>query len=59
MDLNQTAQLLGVSVVTCRRLIARRALAHRKIGGLIRIDVRDLEDYLARTHVRAIASPTL
>ena len=46
LNLRDTAAYLGISKRTARRLIDQRAVAFFKVGGSIRIDKTDLDDYL-------------
>lgn len=39
--IRETAEFLGVAVVTVRRMIANGSLKARKIGSAVRIDPRD------------------
>lgn len=58
LTLGLVAQTLQVSVVTVRRLIARRALASHKIGGQVRVSIRDLDAYLAKTRINPVGENT-
>jgi excisionase family DNA binding protein len=47
------ARYLGVSERTIRRLVASRAISHRRVAGLVRFTNEDIEDYLRRVLVVA------
>ncbi len=47
-DVQQAGVFLGVSPWTVRNLIWAADLPHVKVGRLIRVDLRDLETYVAR-----------
>ena len=51
IDVAHAAQYLGVSERTIRRLVAGRAIGHRRLAGLVRFTQGDLDGY-----VRAIGS---
>ena len=51
VDVKGAAVMLGVSVVTLRRMVARGEIAFRRVGsrgGRIRFTVGDLNEYLER-----------
>lgn len=47
-DVNQAGVFLGVSGWSVREMIWRGDLPHVRVGRLIRVDLRDLENYIAR-----------
>ncbi len=47
-DVNQAGDFLGVSGWSVREMIWRGDLPHVRVGRLIRVDLRDLENYIAR-----------
>jgi excisionase family DNA binding protein len=58
LDVKGAAQRLGLSEITFRRMIAKREIAHTRIGsgrGVIVFTEDDIQDYLRRRHV-AIAA---
>ncbi len=54
LDVAAAADYLGTGERFIRRLIAERRIAFVKVGRLVRIDVRDLEDFLAAGRVEAV-----
>lgn len=54
VDLAKSAALLGVSVKTVRREIARGKLRALQIGRVWRVRVAELEAYLKRLEARAM-----
>lgn len=48
LDVTQAGVFLGVSPWTVRNLIWAADLPHVKVGRLLRVDLRDLETYVAR-----------
>lgn len=53
LSLKEAADVLLVSTRTVRRLLDARKLSYYKIGGLIKIDKKDIDVYLASTRVEA------
>ena len=47
-DVAAVAARLNISTKSVRRMIARGAIAHHRIGKLIRISAADLSEYIAR-----------
>lgn len=47
-DVKEASAFLGVSPWTVRELIWRGDLAHVRVGRLIRLDLRDLENFISR-----------
>ncbi len=47
-DVKQAGVFLGVSAWTVRELIWAGKLPHVRVGRLIRLDLRDLESFIAR-----------
>jgi len=45
-SLHTVSERLGISIRTVRRLIASGALSYHRIGRLIRISQKDLDQYL-------------
>jgi len=54
-DVRQAGVFLGVSAWTVRELIWRGDLPHIRVGRLIRLDLRDLESFIARNRTEAIS----
>jgi excisionase family DNA binding protein len=52
-DVEDAAQYLKVSERTVRRLVASRAIRHRRVAGLVRFTREDLENYVESTLVAA------
>jgi excisionase family DNA binding protein len=51
IDVAHAAQYLDVSERTIRRLVASRAIGHRRVAGLIRFTPADLADYIENIRV--------
>ncbi len=51
LNLKNTGAFLGISPRTVRRLIDRKQLTYYKIGGLIKIDEKDIETYIDKSRV--------
>jgi len=54
VDLGKTAELLGVSVKTIRREIARGKLRALQIGRVWRVRMVEIESYLKRLEARSM-----
>jgi excisionase family DNA binding protein len=52
-SVDDAAHYLGVSTRTIRRLVASRAISHRRVGGLVRFTQDDLQNYVERSLVVA------
>ena len=52
LAIDDVAQLLGISTKTVRRLIERRDLSAIRVGSQLRIDQRDLEDFIRNQRIR-------
>lgn len=53
IDVAHAARYLAVSERTIRRLVAGRAIGHRRLAGLIRFTQHDLDSYVERICVAA------
>ena len=53
VDIDAVAERLGVRVRHIRRLVAERRLPHYKVGGLLRFDLAEIEEWLASRRVDA------
>ncbi len=51
IDVAGAAAFLGVSQRTIRRLVADRAIPHRRMGRLVRFTERDLDDYVETSRI--------
>ncbi len=51
--LKEAGAYLNISTRSVRRLIDRRMLTFYKIGGLVKVDEDDLENYLKRSRIVA------
>jgi excisionase family DNA binding protein len=51
IDVAHAADYLGVSERTIRRLVASRAIGHRRLAGLIRFTQGDLDRYVENISV--------
>ncbi len=51
LNLKNAGAYIGVSARTIRRLIDRKQLTYYKIGGLIKIDEKDIETYIDKSRV--------
>lgn len=48
LDVHQAGVFLGISPWTVRDLLWRGDLAHVRVGRLVRIDLRDLENFITK-----------
>lgn len=55
MNVRQAAQRIGISASKLYQLVARRAIAHYRIGGRIVFQDVDVDSYLASCRVGAVA----
>lgn len=46
MDLQTVARRLGTTERHLRRLVAERRIPHVKVGGLLRFDAREIDEWL-------------
>jgi len=51
----EVSQLLGISVITLRRLIRLRRIAFRKIGDRYLFSEKDIDDFLESVKVQAVS----
>lgn len=51
LSIEDAAEYIARNVPYLRRLVARREIAHYKIGGRLRFDTRDLDAHLAACRV--------
>ena len=54
LTVQETADLLNVSVATIRRLQQRHELPYFKVSGSVRFDMADVEAYLAAGRIEAV-----
>jgi len=55
MTIAEAAPRLGISASKLYQLVAARAIAHYRVGGKIVFSQADIDDYLARCRVAAVA----
>lgn len=58
ISVDEAAERIGISTRTVRRLVQQRKLRHLRFGRLIRLNVWDVDSFLASATVEPIEKPT-
>lgn len=56
LDISQVAERLGTSVRHVRRLVFEKRIPYFKVGGFVRFEVGDVEEWIASSRVEAAGS---